>query len=234
MTAFTFSDVAFVRQPAGGGPSFAASYLNLTIDSDEFEHPKVFNGVSVGDADSTRVIYAVLYWRSFSTSDSLSLSVNGGSGISPDQAIRAGGARQIAVFPVPLASGTTADFSFTNGDETFLATALSLIRVVGAHTVAYATNSTTGTNTLPLSINTNAGDTIFCAWARNSGNGGAEYTPPSGFTEHFDQYIAPSSGIPQPSTLSSGTAAGASPETFTTTGAGNADADGLLIRLRAS
>jgi hypothetical protein len=219
---------------AAGGPTFAAAFTARAIDPDEFEHPKVFNGVDIGAADATRRLYVFLYWRAFSTTDSLSLSINGGGAISPTATIRSGGARQIALFEADVPTGTTANFSFTNGDSTFLATGMAVVRAVGAHTSGTATAAPTSTTTPAITATTLSGDRIFLALNANNGTN-PNYGPPAGFTEAFDEYFAPASGIPQPSTLSSGTAAGGSPETFTSTSdASSLDHSVLLLRLRAS
>ena len=230
-----FSSIPFVARatPAGGGPAFAAAFVagSYVFDDTEFVTNKTFNGVAIGAADADRTLFIYMFMAG-NESATVTLSINGGAGISPIAEIRPAGQRQVLVFEADVPTGTTADFAFTNSAGTFNSTGMAVIRVVGAHTAATATAGASGPD-IPVSINTVAGDTVFVGVMSRFGAAADYYTPPSGFTEHVDALLRPA-GSAHAVMLASGTAAGASPETFTTTPAGFEEYAVLALRLRAA
>lgn len=217
--------------PLAGGGSFSATYTDHDVNGTEFQHPKVFPGLDIGAADATRRLYVYLFARGMATTDTITLSVNGGGALSPINSIRPNSNRQVLVFSADIPTGTTADFSFSSSGGNFNNCGVAIVRAVGAHTQDTAVSDNSASTS--TSIATLAGDRIFLGAMYQSDGAAGFFGAPSGFTEHFDEPTRPS--IPaQPATLRSGTAAGGSPETFTGTLGGGSGTSEMLLRLRAS
>ncbi len=232
--AGAWSDIK-ARTPTSAS-SFSAAYVtNLDtafVNGAEFQNPKVFTGLSIGAADATRKLYVYLFQRFGSLTDAVTLSVNGGGAITPLASVRVGSNRQIFLFVADVPTGTTANFSFASGGADLNNAAMAVIRAVGAHTAATQPYDDFGTAPA-IAIATNAGDSIFMGAMFNGDGGAGFFTPPAGFTEHFDTPTRPS--VPaQPAALFGGTAAGGAPETFTAGVSDGAGTSALLLRLRAS
>lgn len=227
--AGAWSDIK-TRTPTSS-TSFSAAYVTHAVNGTEFQNPKSFTGLSVGAADATRKLYVFFYVRFPNTTDTVTLSINGGGAISPIASGRFNSARQVFLFEANLATGTTADFSFSSSGSDFNNAGIAIVRAVGSHTALSATSDSGAS--ISTSINTSAGDTIFLGAMYQFDGGSGFFTVPSGFTEHFDEPTRPS--IPaQPATLRSGTAAGGTPETFTSTAGGASGVTEVALRLRAS
>ena len=222
---------AAVPVAAAAAGTFSATFTAFASDEAEFVPNKTFNGVAIGSADSSRRLYVYMFTNGNETSP-VSLSVNAGAAVSPIASIRPAGQRQVLVFQADVPTGTTANFQFTNAAGSLLSTGMAVIRVVGNHTVATAT-AEGGSTAIPVSIATVAGDRVFVGVMSRFNAGASHYTPPSGFTEHVDAPIRPS--VPAlPVTIVGGTAAGASPETFTTTPGAFQEYAALALRVRAA
>lgn len=215
----------------GAAGAFAAGFTAFVVDDVEFVPNKTFNGVAIGAADSSRRLFVYLFTNGGESSP-VSLSVNGGAALTALASIRPQGQRQVILFQVDVPTGTTANFQFTNTVGSFLSTGMAVVRVVGGHTAATAT-AEGGSATIPVSIATVAGDRVFLGIMSRFNAGANHYTPPAGFTEHVDAPIRPA--VPAlPVTLSSGVAAGASPETFVTTPAAFQEYAAIALRVRAA
>lgn len=234
---FNFRSIPFVaraRPSGGGGPVFSAAYVSNAVDGDTFETTKTFNAVNIGAADASRKLYVFLATHCIETSV-IQMSVNGGAGVTSLASVRPTGSqnrRQLLLFEADVPTGTTANFVFSNDVNEFQGTAMGVIRVVGAHTRAFATADDTDFNgSIPISLTTLAGDTVFNAVCSIDA-APTIYTPPSGFTEHFE--VDPAGFGNRSFTLNSGTAAGGSPETFTTASSATNQYSVIGLRVRAS
>ncbi len=229
-------DVTSAGVTVGGAAELSAGFVpgSYVSNQDAFLQPKTFTGVSIGAADSTRRLYIPI-WMTREESRPCTLSVNGGAGLSPIAQIRPQGTRQCLLFAADVPTGTTANFTLANDGGSFDmgVVGLAVIRVVGAHTAATATDAPIGP-TAPISIATNAGDTVFVQIMGRLQTTAPAFTPPAGFTEHLDGVLAPA--VPSHVYfLASGTAAGGSPETFTTTPTIPNDEHSIIaLRLRAA
>jgi hypothetical protein len=228
-------DVTSAGVTVGAAAAFSAAFVpgSFLVDFSEFPTTRTFPGVAVGAADSNRRVYVPVFQR-FGESDVIQMAVNGDTPTDPIASLRLGGpTRQVLLYERALPTGTTATFTFTKpGGNDFGATAMAVIRAVGAHTSAFNTADAAAT-TLPITLNTLAGDAVF-VWSMTGASEGANYfTPPSGFTEHADQPLIPASPY-GPLFLGSGVAAGGTPETFTLTKATDALSVGIALRLRAA
>jgi hypothetical protein len=233
--SFRFDSIPFVARARPSGAAFSAAYVasSFTVDSSEFPTTRTFSGVAIGAADSSRRLY-IPVWQRFGESDVIEMAVNGDTPTGPTASLRLGGpTRQVLLYERAVPTGTTATFTFTKpGGSDFGATAMAVIRAVGTHTSAFNTADSAGTS-LAITLNTNAGDSVF-KWIMTGANQGADqFTPQAGFTEHADQPLLPS-GPFGPLFLASGTAAGGAPETFTTTKANSELSVGIVLRLRAA
>lgn len=237
---FNFRSIPFVaraRPSGGGGPAFSAAFVASSYVNNNtlFVPTQSFSAVPIGAADSTRRLY-IWFWTFGGEANTITLSVNGGAGISATEQIRPQGFRQVLLFVADVPTGTTANFVFSTSGTDFQQASMAVVRAVGTHTSATATASPNGTS-LDVAINTVAGDTLFVGiMGRQGVANGAFYTPPSGFTEHVDAALKPTD-TPNPSAplfLGSGTAAGGTPQTITTTAADFTESAVLALRLRAS
>lgn len=229
-----FNSIAFlagVTPIVGGGGSFSASYVTHAINQTEFENPKVFTGLSVGTAAADRKVYIYFFARGPRTTDTITLSINGGTAFAPLASEMTDGNRLVFVFAADIPTGTSVDLSFNSSGNDFKNCGVASIRVVGSHTAL--TSSSTIFGTTNGAINTNAGDTIFSGVMYGGDFAAGFFGVPSGFTEHFDEPTRPS--IPaQPATLRSGIASGGTPESFPGTVADTGGTSEVVLRLRAT
>jgi hypothetical protein len=230
-------DVTSAGVTVGAAASFSAAFVAGSYRNNEivFETSKSFPGVGIGAAAADRVLF-VYMWNSGDPTATTTMTVNGGSPISPFASIRPSGMFQVLLYLVAVPAGTTADFVFSNAGGLFIqAVSMAVIRVVGAYSAATATLQYNGGELAPIpaAINTLAGDTVFVGIMSRQGNAVPYFTPPAGFTEHVDQLLRPGANA-HTLFLGSGPATGGTPETFNVTTGQFAESSILTLRLRAA
>ncbi len=232
-----FRSIPFVSQarPVAGGPAFSAAYVpsSYVNNNTTAQVTQSFTAVPIGAADSTRRLY--IFMHTFGgEANTISLSINGGAPITPVASIRPQGFRQVLLYAADVPTGTTANFTYSTSGVDMNQTSMAVVRAVGAHTSGIATNDPASFPSLDVAINSLAGDSLFVGiMGRQGVANGTFFTPPSGFTEHVDAALIPT-GPTSPLFLGSGTAAGGTPETITTTVADFTEAAILALRLRAA
>lgn len=213
---------------AAGGSAFDAAYVaRASVESEDFVASHTFSGLSIGAAASDRVVFPMFHFRRSSPLTSIQMSVNGGAPVDP--LLFPTNTEFLSLFRAPIAAGTTANFTFTAvGGGQFRQARVGIIRAVGPHTYAFAEQSGGTSGDWTLGLNTLAGDRMFAGACAVDAN---PFTQPVGWTEHFDDVISPASGFPFISMMSSGIAAGGSPENFTFSNNDNRRT-GILLRIR--
>jgi hypothetical protein len=227
-------DVTSAGVTVGAAASFSAAFVagSFVNNTNEFQGPKTFPGVAIGEAAASRRLYLPVFMTR-EQSRPVTMSVNGGPGISPLAQVRDANFRQCLLFPADVPTGTTADFTIANdgGSLDMGTVGLAVIRVVGNHTALTATDASGGTPaTVPIA--TNAGDTLFVMF--EGSETGVTFSPPSGYTAHVNQSLrAPDGPLPQ-ILLASGIAAGGAPEVISAPVSAFQFYAALALRLRAA